>query len=85
MFCNQCEKSIIDAQATSEDNLTKLLKEDKNFDIYYINCISKKMNLDFVKNYKKITIIEPFFGNVIERIIRKKRLPSKKMGWLRFR
>ena len=30
LFCNQCEKSIIDAQATSEDNLTRLLKEDKN-------------------------------------------------------
>ena len=52
--------------------IDELLKKDKNFDIYYINCISKKMNLDFVKNYKKITIIEPFFGNVIERIIRKK-------------
>ena len=30
LFCNQCEKNIIDAQAISEDNLTKLLKEDKN-------------------------------------------------------
>jgi len=30
LFCNQCEKNIIDAQAISEDNLTKLLNEDKN-------------------------------------------------------
>ena len=30
LFCNQCEKNIIDAQEISEDNLTKLLKEDKN-------------------------------------------------------
>ena len=30
LFCNQCEKSIIDAQAISEDNLVKALKEDKN-------------------------------------------------------
>ena len=30
LFCNQCEKSIIDAQAISEDKLVKVLKEDKN-------------------------------------------------------
>ena len=39
LFCHQCEKNIIDAQATSEDNLTKLLKEDKNtcVKISYLN------------------------------------------------
>jgi len=30
LFCNQCKKSIIDAQAISEVNLVKVLKEDKN-------------------------------------------------------
>ena len=30
LFCNQCEKNIIDAQAISENNLVKVLKEDKN-------------------------------------------------------
>ena len=30
LFCNQCEKNIIDAQSISEDNLVKALKEDKN-------------------------------------------------------
>ena len=30
LFCNQCEKNIIDAQAISEDNLVKVLKEDKS-------------------------------------------------------
>ena len=30
LFCIQCEKSIIDVQAISEENLVKVLKEDKN-------------------------------------------------------
>ena len=30
LFCNQCEKNIIDAQAISEENLVKVLKEDKS-------------------------------------------------------
>ena len=30
LLCNQCEKNIIDAQVISEDNLIKVLKEDKN-------------------------------------------------------
>ena len=30
LFCNQCEKNIINAQSISEDNLIKILKEDKN-------------------------------------------------------
>ena len=30
LFCNQCEKNIIDAQVISEDNLVKVLKEGKN-------------------------------------------------------
>jgi len=42
----------------------------KKTDIYYINSIVSKINLNFVKNYKKIVIVEPYFGNVIERKIR---------------
>ena len=30
LFCNECEKSILDVQAISENNLVKVLKEDKN-------------------------------------------------------
>jgi len=30
LFCNKCEKNIIDAQSISENNLIKILKEDKN-------------------------------------------------------
>ena len=39
LFCNQCEKNIIDAQAISEDNLIKLLKEDKNTCVK-ISCLN---------------------------------------------
>lgn len=46
---------------------------DKKFDIYYINRISKNINLNFISRYKKITIVEPFFGNIIERLIREKK------------
>ncbi len=51
-------------------NLTDLRK--KNFDIYYVNSIFKEMNLNFVNKYKKILIVEPYFGNVLERRIKKK-------------
>ncbi len=44
----------------------------KNFDIYYINSIYREMNLSFIKKYRKILIIEPYFGNVLERRIKKK-------------
>ena len=37
------------------------------------------MNFNFVKRYKKITIVEPFFGNVIERLIRKKKYLKKEI------
>ena len=51
-------------------NLSDL--RNKKFDIYYVNSISRKMNLDFIKKYKKILIVEPYFGNVLERRIKKK-------------
>ena len=43
-----------------------------NFDIFYVNKISKKMNFNFLNKYNKILIIEPYFGNVLERRIKKK-------------
>ena len=42
-----------------------------NFDIFYVNKISKKMNFNFLNKYNKILIIEPYFGNVLERRIKK--------------
>tara|TARA_B100000212_G_C27371103_1_gene532589 strand:- start:1221 stop:2075 length:855 start_codon:yes stop_codon:yes gene_type:complete len=49
---------------------TKEIKK-KNFDLYYVNNISRKMNFSFIKKYKKILIIEPYFGNILERRIKK--------------
>jgi transketolase len=42
------------------------------FDVYYINQISKDIRINFIKKYKKVIIIEPYFGNVLERIINQK-------------
>ena len=61
------------------NSIDEKLKEDKNFDIYYINSISKNMDFNFIKSYKKITIVEPFFGSVIERLIRKKKYIKKEI------
>ncbi len=44
---------------------------NKKFDLYYINSIKRKMNLDFVKRYKSVVIIEPYYGSILERKIRK--------------
>ena len=49
---------------------TKEIKK-KNFDLYYVNNISRKMNFSFIKKYKKILIIEPYFGNILERRVKK--------------
>ena len=43
----------------------------KDIDIYYINKITKKMNFKFLRNYKSILVLEPYFGNVLERKIKK--------------
>lgn len=43
----------------------------KDIDIYYINKITKKMNFKFLSNYKKTLVLEPYFGNVLERKIKK--------------
>tara|TARA_B110000305_G_C19280845_1_gene559178 strand:+ start:171 stop:1022 length:852 start_codon:yes stop_codon:yes gene_type:complete len=53
--------------------------KDKNTDIYYINSITKKLNLKFIKNYKKIVIIEPYFGNILERKLRQKKHLTNKI------
>ena len=49
---------------------TKEIKK-KNFDLYYVNNITRKMNFSFIKKYKKILIIEPYFGNILERRVKK--------------
>ena len=49
---------------------TKEIKK-KNIDFYYVNNISRKMNFSFIKKYKKILIIEPYFGNILERRVKK--------------
>ncbi len=45
--------------------------KQNNFDIYYVNKITKKMSLKFLRRYDRILIIEPYFGNVLERRIKK--------------
>ena len=62
-------KNLIIIVGSSIDS--KKIKSN-NFDIYYVSSISKKTNFKFVKPYNKIIIIEPYFGNVLERILRKK-------------
>ncbi len=52
---------------------------NKNVDIYYINNISKNMSLKFIKKYKSIAIIEPYYGSILERKIRKKRFLDTKI------
>jgi hypothetical protein len=41
------------------------------FDIYYVNKIFKQMSFKFLEKYKKILIVEPYFGNVLERKIKR--------------
>ncbi len=48
----------------------KDIKRD-DFDIYYVNKITKKMNFKFLSRYNKILIVESYFGNVLERRIKK--------------
>ncbi len=45
--------------------------KQNNFDIYYVNKITKKMNLKFLGRYHRILIVEPYFGNILERRIKK--------------
>ena len=51
----------------------------KNMDVFYINSITRKLNLKFIKNYKKIIIVEPYFGNILERKIREKKYLDNKI------
>ncbi len=52
---------------------------NQKMDVYYINSISKNMNFDFIKKYKKAIIIEPYFGSILERMIRKKNFLDTKI------
>ena len=65
---------IIVGNAISE----KPLIHKKN-DIYYINSLTKNMNLNFIKRYQNVIIIEPYFGNILERKIRKKKFLKNKI------
>lgn len=50
-----------------------LIQKD-NYDIYYVNNLSKNTNINFVKKYKKIYVIESFFGNILENFIYRKNI-----------
>jgi transketolase len=65
---------IIVGNAISEKSLI-----NKKNDIYYINSLTKNMNFNFIKRYKNIIIIEPYFGNILERKIRKKNFLKNKI------
>ena len=66
---NHKKKSLLIIVGNSLDY--KNINKD-NFDIFFVNKISKKMNFNFLNRYNKILIIEPYFGNVLERRIKKK-------------
>ena len=65
---NNKKKSLLIIVGNSFDK--RDIKQN-NFDIYYLKKISKKMNFKFLAKYQKILIIEPYFGNVLERRIKK--------------
>ena len=65
---NNKKKSLLIIVGNSFDK--RDIKQN-NFDIYYVNKISKKMNFKFLAKYQKILIIEQYFGNVLERRIKK--------------
>ena len=67
-------KNLIIIVGNSIDS--KIINLD-NFDIYFISSITSKLNLKFIRKYEKIIIIEPYFGNVLERLIRKKFINKK--------
>ena len=52
---------------------------NKNLDLYYINNISKNTNLKFINKYKNVIIIEPYYGSILERKIRKKKYLNTKI------
>ena len=66
---NQRNNSLLIIVGNSYDY--KDLKIGK-IDVFYVNKISKEMNFNFLKKYNHILIIEPYFGNVLERRIKKK-------------
>ena len=65
---------IIVGNSVDEKNINS-----KKVDIYYVNHIYNNMKLDFIKSYQNIVIIEPYFGNVLERIIRHRNFTKQKI------
>lgn len=52
---------------------------DKKVDMFYVNSISKNINLQFINKYKRVVIVEPYYGSVLERKIRKKKFINTKI------
>ena len=67
-FKNDKKKLLLIIVGNSFD--MKDIKQN-NFDIYYVNEITKKMSLKFLSRYHRILIVEPYFGNILERRIKK--------------
>ena len=65
----QKNKSLLIVVGNSFDY--RNLKKNK-IDVFYVNKISKNMNFKFLNRYNKILIIEPYYGNVLERRIKQK-------------
>ena len=71
---NKSKKLIIIVGNSIDEKIIK----NKN-DIYYVNSLTNNMNVGFIKNYKSIVIVEPYFGNILERKIRKKKFFNHKI------
>jgi transketolase len=59
------------------NNVDEFIQENNKLDIYYINKLSRNLNFNFIKNYNKIIIVEPYYGSILERKIRKKNFIKK--------
>ncbi len=65
---------IIVGNSINSENFT-----NKKVDLYYINSIKRKMNFNFIKKYKNVVIIEPYYGSILERKIRKNNFLNTKI------
>ena len=71
---NKSKKLIIIVGNSIDEKIIK-----RNNDIYYVNSLTSNMNIGFIKNYKSVVIVEPYFGNILERKIRKKNFFNHKI------